>query len=252
MIFREPKASELPKLRELWKEAFGDGEEFLDVFVKTAFSITRARIAVDGDTVAAALYFFDCECDGEPIAYLYAIATAKEYRRRGICRALMEDTHRHLKERGYRGALLVPANGTLFEFYRRIGYSRGGYIREISVNAGDNAACLTEIGKKEYACLRRRLLPDGAVIQEDVCLDFLECQAKFYKGEDFLLCARKEGDFLYGIELLGNTLAAADILTALGCKDGSFRTVGGEKEFFSYLPFTDIAPCPTYFALAFD
>ena len=133
-----------------------------------------------------------------------------------------------------------------------MGYTRVGYIREISVSVGTEAAPLTEIDKKEYARLRTRLLPSCAVIQEGVCLDFLERQAKLYKGEDFILCARKEGDFLYGVELLGNTSAASDILTSLGCKTGSFRTVGNEKAFFSYLPFSDEAPHPTYFAFAFD
>ena len=73
MILREPKASELPKLCALWKEAFGDGDEFFDTFERTAFSTSRARVAAVGNDIAAALYFFDCECDGRPIAYLYAI-----------------------------------------------------------------------------------------------------------------------------------------------------------------------------------
>ena len=252
MIFREPKVSELPRLKEIWKEAFDDGDDVLDDFERTAFSPSRTRVAAVGEEIAAALYFFDCECDGERIAYLYAIATAKKHRGRGICRALMADTHRHLKTLGYRGALLSPAEDSLFIFYERLGYTRVGYLKEILTSASGKCAKLTEIDKSEYALLRRGLLTSGAVIQEGASLDFLETQEKFYRGEDFILCAHAEGDFLSGAELIGNTSSAADILTALGCKNGIFRTVGGEKRFFSYLPFTDTSPRPTYFALALD
>lgn len=252
MIFREPRESEFPKLRELWKEAFGDDDSFIDAFKSTSFSPARARIAVIGEQVASALYFFDCECDGCPIAYLYAIATAKKYRGMGICRELMKNTHLHLQECGYTGALLVPAEDTLFDFYKKIGYSHVGYLKKISVDAADKAISLNEIDKRDYANIRRKLLPSISVIQEGSCLDFLETQAKFYKGDNFLLCARKDGDFLYGIELLGDCSVASSILTVLGCKKGSFKIPGNENRFFLYLPFSRTSPIPSYFSFAFE
>ena len=75
-----PQAEQLPALRQLWKQAFGDTDAFLDIFFSTAFSPERCRCVVTDGEVAAALYWFSCEADGQPLAYLYAVATAERFR----------------------------------------------------------------------------------------------------------------------------------------------------------------------------
>ena len=90
-----PTREQTEGLCKLWQEAFGDNDAFLDAFWSTAFSSDRCRcITVDGE-VAAALYWFDCRCENKPMAYLYAVATARSHRGKGLCKALMESTHTH-------------------------------------------------------------------------------------------------------------------------------------------------------------
>ena len=74
MTIDAPRQSQIPELRRLWQEAFGDTEEFLDAFGRTAFHAGRCRVAVTDGIVAAALYWFDCLHMGKPVAYLYAVA----------------------------------------------------------------------------------------------------------------------------------------------------------------------------------
>lgn len=253
MIIDKPTRSQIPFLRSIWREAFGDTEEFLDVFERTAFSVDRCRcVTVDGEVVAA-LYWFDCQYMGRRIAYLYAIATAKAYRGQGICHKLMEDTHRHLEGLGYEGAILVPSKRELFEFYKGIGYLTCSHIREFRCDAAESKIEVREITPCEYAQLRRSFLPSGAVVQENENLEFLQTQAAFYTGDGFLLAARGENDTLCGIELLGDESAAPKIVRALGCTEGSFRTVGTDVPFAMYRPVSEskLSP-PTYFGLAFD
>lgn len=252
MIIDLPSASDIPALRALWKEAFGDSDEFLDSFMSTAFSPCRAMCAKDGEKISAMLYWFDCECRGERVAYLYAVATAKEYRNRGICSALMERTHGHLSEKGYTGVLLVPGSPKLFAFYEKLGYKTATYVREISATAQKSNLQVKEIAKSEYAELRRCYLPDGAVVQENENLDFLSSQASFYTGDGFLLAARREGDALFGVELLGKVDGAVQIVGAFGLERGKFRTPGREKPFSMYKPLKEEKTPPPYFGLAFD
>ncbi len=253
MIIDAPSYDDIPALRSLWKEAFGDGEAFLDAFFGTSFSPDRARCARENGDVVAMLYWFDCEHDGERVAYLYAVATAKAYRGRGICAALMKNTHRDLKEKGYTGALLVPGTAELFGFYEKFGYKTSCYVREFSASASEGELDIRKICKEEYLELRRRFLPLGSVIQERENLDFLNTQASFYTGDGFLLAARREGDTLFGVELLGNTDTASKIVGALGLNKGKFRTPGKDKALAMFLSFDKekYAP-PTYFGLAFD
>ncbi len=247
-----PHPKHFPALWDLWMEAFGDSEAFLRDFENTAFDRMRCRCVIQNDTVAAALYWFDCSYPSGRIAYLYAIATAKAHRGQGLCRALLEDTHRHLKALGYVGAILVPGEESLFNFYQKIGYQTATHIGEMRAVASTHPAPIREIGIEEYAAIRRELLPKGAVIQEGENLRFLQTMAQFYAGEDLLLAARTEDGSLDGIELLGDTATAPDIVCALGCAEGHFRIPEGKKPFTMYYPLTEGATMPSYFGLAFD
>lgn len=236
--------------RRLWQEAFGDSDEFLDMFSSVAYAPERSRtISVDGD-LAAVLYWFDCKYDGKKIAYIYAVATAKTYRGRGLCHRLMTQTHRHLQDNDYVGAILVPGSKELFDLYADMGYKVCSYMSEIICEAEGVVAC-KEIDKSEYAKLRRQFLPQGGVVQEGANLDFLEKQARFFIGPGFLLAARVDGDTVNGLELLGNQDAAPAIVAAMVCDSGTFRTPGNERPFAMYYPLQDDT-MPTYFGFAFD
>lgn len=260
MIIDAPHKAQFPALKKLWQEAFGDTEEFLDIFWNTAFSPDRCRCVTINGQVAAALYWFNCSHkqassdNVEPVAYIYAVATAKAYRKQGICHKLMEDTHRQLATLGYAGAILVPGSSELFQLYEDMGYETCGYISEL--HCSDKKASeknVHPISISEYATLRRRLLPEGGIIQENENLDFLKTYASFYAGNDLLLACYGEGDTLHGLELLGDTTSAPGIVRTLGYKQGVFRTPGGTTPFAMYHPLSDKEPIlPVYFGLAFD
>ncbi|MBQ8849075.1 MAG: GNAT family N-acetyltransferase [Clostridia bacterium] len=254
MIIDEPRREQLPELRSLWKEAFGDTDEFFSLFERTAFKKTRCRCITVGTETVAALYWFDCIYRDRPIAYLYAVATSKAHRGQGLCRALTEDTHRQLKSLGYAGTILVPAGEGLFAFYERLGYRICSYVDEFSCPASAQKAELRQISTDEYAKLRRKLLPVGGVIQENENLRFLQATAKLYAGEKFVFAGRCEGGILYASELLGDISAADEIVSALGQNEGRFRTVGNSRAFAMYHPLDGDAslPPPSYFGLAFD
>ena len=253
MKFDAPRREDIVSLRLLWKEAFGDPDSFLDAFFASAFSEKRARCAYLDGKVAGALYWFDCQYDDLRVAYIYAVATAEAYRGRGVCRALMEDTHTHLRARGYAGAVLVPGDGGLFEMYRKMGYQTCGYLQKFACDARVGAVSVTEIDRSEFAILRRRYLPLHGIVQERENLSFLEAEAAFYKGEDFLLACRKVGDTLQGIELLGSIESAPLIVHAMGCRFGEFRTVGDCDDVpFAMCHLFENRQIPTYLGFAFD
>ena len=120
MTIDSPKIDQLPQLRALWKEAFGDTDAYLDSFFTLGFSPERCRCMTEDGQVSAALYWFDCSCQGARLAYLYAVATAENRRGVGLCRLLMDNTHAHLKKAGYAGAILVPASASLRQMYEKI------------------------------------------------------------------------------------------------------------------------------------
>ena len=240
------------ELQELWVEAFEDSEETVRNFFATGFSPERYHCILEKGSPVSALYWFDCMLADSKLAYIYAVATRKSHRGKGLAHRLMEETHAILKEKGYAGAILVPGTEVLFSFYEKMGYQTATTITEFSCDQGDFAGDITPISSREYARLRKNYLPAGGVVQEGEALRFLETLGQFYKGEDFLLSGGIDGDTFLTQELLGNAQAAPAILRALNVPKGRFRTPGTEKPFAMYLPFRENACEPAYFGIALD
>ena len=253
MKINNPDSTQIPQLRTLWQEAFGDTEKFLDLFFGTAFDTKRAVCITENEEVLAALYWFDCTCNGEKLAYIYAVATSKKHRFKGLCRQLMDYTHTELISMGYKAAILVPGSKELFDMYEKLSYKICSFIEEFTVAASDKIATLAPITKEEFATLRKKYLPENAVVQENESLDFLGSYAEFYKGDDFIFVCSKDKDKLVVSEILGNEEPAASITRALGCESGFFRTVGNLRPFSMWCDFSGgkLSP-PKYFGLAFD
>ena len=252
MTIDRPLPEQIHPLRSLWKEAFGDTDVFLDVFFHRAFSASRCRCITEDNTVVAALYWFDCTWQGKRLAYLYAVATSKKHRGRGLCRTLMESTHEHLRQAGYEGSILAPQSAELFTMYGKFGYRTCSYVTEFTCSASGTATSLQQADPISYATARRRLLPENSVLQEGVTLDFLSTYAQLYTGPKLALAAYPNEGKLAVCELLGDPQQAPQILAALGFAEGSFRIPGQGRPFTMYLPFTDDSAMPNYFGLILD
>ncbi len=236
-------------LSQLWQLAFGDEQEWIDLFFETAYALERCRwIQVDGQ-LAAALYWLDSSCDGNRLAYIYAVATHPDYRGRGLCRRLMMETHRDLQDMGYAGAIVVPAEVGLREMYGKMGYEDFSGVREFDCGAGEPLP-LRRVTAEEYGALRRTLLPEHGVLQEGEHLRLLAATADLYAGDDFLVAVSRAEHF-FATELLGDPTVAPGILGALGAQEGRFRTVG-DAPFGMVCRFRPDLPLPGHFGLAFD
>ena len=252
MNFEHPGKHRISQLVSLWKEAFGEYDGFWELFLETGFQPDHCRCIVENGQAIAGLYWFDCRCGEDRIAYIYAVVTDPRHRGKGLCRKLMDDVHGLLKSQGYASAMLVPADQDLREMYRKMGYENCTTVGKLTCAAGESPAEIQSIGTEKYALLRRKFLPEKGVLQEGIQLPFLAAQAQLFAGSDFLLAAWLDGDTLQGMELLGNTDAAPGILRALGCEQGVFQVPGRENPFAMVHKLTENAVIPSYFGFSFD
>ena len=189
MIIKHPTFADQEGMLTLWQEAFGDSREFIKMFFSTGFSFDRSMLCTQNDQVAAALYWFDCLWNGKKVAYLYAIATKKEHRGKGICKKLMAATHDELLSKNYHGAILAPADEGLSQMYGKMGYI------PCAAQGMQNAECKMQnvpISVVEYRKLQKELLPPNAVSHTDAAFAYLETFAKFYKTETGILCKTED------------------------------------------------------------
>lgn len=251
MIIEMPHKADIPALRQLWKQAFFDDDGFLDRFFTVGYSPRRCRILRKEGTVASVLYWFDCFLGKEKFSYLYAIATEKSYQRQGLCRALMESTHRHLQSLGYRGAVLVPGEASLFSFYQTLGYRSFCPMTQSTIPAGAEKAVLTHLTGEEFTQRRNKLLPPDGLIQKGETVEFLSSFAEFYSCGETLLCVSKEKDTAHFQEYLGDMAKLPAIVSALGAQTGTVRVTGG-TDYAMYYPLDNRCPVPAYLGIALD
>lgn len=249
MTIDMPRPDHLPQLRDLWKEAFGDSDNFLDGFFATGFSPERCRVLDWNGRCAAALYWFDCSFRGEKLAYIYAVATLKDFQGKGFCRQLMADTHRHLKKAGYRGAMLVPGSKALFSLYEKLGYRPCCPAREHHFQAAGVALPLKAVSPEQYALLRKAMLPHDGV--EQTGLEYLATFTRLYVGEGCLFSVAQEGCTAWFQEFLGDTEKLPRILRTLGAEEGQVLLPGGEESRAMYYG-DEEDPLPGYLGLRFS
>lgn len=223
----------ITSLKALWNIVFGDPEAFIDAFFEIAFSPDRCRFFVQDGQIVSALYWFDCSYKGGKLAYIYAVATHPDHRGNGLASRLLTETHTHLKAQGYAGAVLKPAKG-LFPFYERLGYATSGFIRRFHAEASNERAHITELSAADYSLLRQSFLPENGILQEGVTLTFLHAFARFYAGEDCLLCVSRDEPVIF--EYLGNPNSVPGILAALDIPQGEIPTPGKEIPYTMWLP----------------
>lgn len=248
MNIDRPTNAQIPALRQLWKQAFGDSDSFLDGFFATGFSFDRCRcLHLDGK-LAAALYWFDCRWQGKKVAYIYAVATDISFRGKGLCRALLEDTHRQLQATGYAGATLVPGSKELFALYEKLGYRSFCPMDTVTVAAGETAVEVTSLSPDNYYLRRQCRLGSNALLQSRTVTDFFETYGSFYRCGDEVFAVSREADTLYFQEYLGDPAKLPGIVAALGASKGIVRLPGGEDSAM-YLPLDHDPALPDYLGM---
>lgn len=253
MIIKFPTESDIPKLKEIWKEAFGDTDDFIDLFFSMAFSKSSSLCVYDNDFLAASLYWFDGYVGNEKAAYIYGVATKKAHRGRGFSSALIKRTHELLAKKGYQVSVLVPADAGLFNFYRRLGYTECCFIELEKQFFSEKRTTLTKISAEEYLNLRNDYLPPNTFIFDNKRLRFLASITDFYKGKDFILAKNKVEDPPSIIEFFGNESLIPDVIGTLGYTEATIRSYGNSKPFAMYYPLTkNLRSIPEYLGFAFD
>ena len=90
------------------------------------------------------------------------------------------------------------------------------------------------------------------MIQEKESIALLSQISEFIRGDGFILAYSKDGENLFGYELLGNDEKAPEILHSLGAKSGKFRIVGNQIPFTMWYQFDKNAPVPEHLGFVFD
>ena len=108
--------------RALWHDVFGDEREFIDLFMTEVYRPENMLVCEEQGRVVSMLHIVEMSTSLGRAGYLYAIATAADYRGRGYASKLIEEALVVMRQRGYDMAMLIPAAKDLKGYYARFGF----------------------------------------------------------------------------------------------------------------------------------
>ena len=241
--------ADIPALKALWKQAFGDEDAAIDAFFTTAYTPEGVFVLKEGGQVRAMACWLPAtvcwDRRGWRAAYLYAVATDLDARGRGYCGRLLAFAEGFLEPRGAKALLLVPGEPSLRQFYGRHGYEEFSAVDLTELEAAPAAGESEWVEAPVYLELRERFLAGRSYVSVPVpVLEFQNALARVYGGgllrliqgdREGCACVAKDDQgraILYellwpGDKLEGASLAAA----AVGAKEMLVRTPGGGTPF---------------------
>lgn len=164
MRTRKTGGEDIPALKRLWQEAFADLQQDIDAFFETIYPESIGFCTEeDGEILSMLFALPQTIVKGEKqlkSMYLYAVATKKERRGQGLCRALMAYAEKELRKRYVQALLLSPASEALAGFYAKLGFTRQTGAHRIILPCGEVKGQAAEIGVQDYAGLRETALWD--------------------------------------------------------------------------------------------
>ena len=265
------RSGDVPRLKALWHQAFGDDMPVIDRFFQGLFRPDSTVVCRDGDDAVAMAHWLPMTvCHGGrgwPVAYIYAVATEEAHRGRGYCRDMLDYFAATMPDQGIRGLVLVPGSESLRQLYRRYGFSDYTTVSTETLEAGPSVGQWESIEAPEYLMLREELLNDNAYVSCSVpILSFQRDVAAHYGGGLYRLesngvtgvgCGAVDGDgegVVYELLWPGEKQQGMDLMAAaLGVSRLLVRTPGAERPFamVRWLSDAPAAPAP-YLGLALD
>lgn len=195
----------LRSVRSLWKECFGDSDEFLDIYFGRVYS-PQVDYSVERDArVVSALQCipYNMLCGGSEYrtAYLSGVCTAREYRRCGLAGRLVEQATRDMRSRGCVFGFLIPSGRNVLPFYRACGYylamRRKAFLLpprpELGADVPYRAERVTAFSGELYELFaKRQSARSGYALLHDK-EQFSTVVADWLKGGNLILAARCAG-----------------------------------------------------------
>lgn len=192
----------IPLMKELWREVFHDSDEFIDTFFSTFYRPRRTLLAFEGKELVSMLFCMDVGAryfrKKVKCAYLYGVATKLSERRRGHFRMLHERLIEELRARHYDAVLVMPAEDSLFNFYKDFGYTISLKRFEYALTTSDieEVHDLSEIWQAKRELFKKSNY--GLQVLETEA-QFIESRKdhKFFRyGSSYLAFAKEKGRYV--------------------------------------------------------
>lgn len=192
-MIRTSNKNDINDIVKLWKEAFGDSENEILFFLNSCPEPLNILInEIDGET-ASMLFLFegDMHINGKdyPSYYLYAAATLKKYRGRGLMAELLKYSKIFADNNGKHFICLKPAEKSLFNFYEKHGYKTVFTVKVATYDAMPSGKNAEYTDKISPVSLRNESFEGFNYFKwNKQSVEFAFLHNSFFGGEIFMNC----------------------------------------------------------------
>ena len=116
------KINKKEECRRLWKEVFGDSDEFIASFINLFYNEENMLCIEEDGKMLSMLHIIPFELNGSKVAYIYAVATDADARGKGYAGKLIRQAIEKAQAEGYKAIFTLPADDMLRDFYSKFGF----------------------------------------------------------------------------------------------------------------------------------
>lgn len=115
---------EAEEVAMLWREAFGDDEEFIERYIREIRPFGKSYLLHDRDMIVSSADLFLFKDNISLCPYIYGLTTRGDYRNKGYARSLMIDIFECINRNGGNRCMLIPGDKGLVQWYEGMGFSK--------------------------------------------------------------------------------------------------------------------------------
>lgn len=211
--FRFADFGDLPAISSIWQEAFpSDSFAEITAFLERVELSQECLLAVEEGIPVSMVFLLPARLTVKncsyPLQYIYAAATRKTCRGRGIFAELLKHAWDAAIARGQAGSFLRPAQPSLFDYYARLDYAPFFYSRTVCGAAVADAeeVTVTPLSAEAYASYRGYFLKGPFVEWEPRFVEYAMGEAALLESNNKQSCAlySKRGSTLFIAEWCGD------------------------------------------------
>lgn len=215
LMITHPEQRDLPALKQLWMDTFGDPPALIDTFFDSFSPAVHGWIVKQGDEILSSAYlllgnqFVDRQYQ-RSAAYVYAVATPAQHRKNGSAGMLM----RHFTNLAQERDLLLytmPANFSLFHWYAetlKTVPSAPMLTRSLDCRSLTQSASVHPMTAEEYGAKRAFILKqEPHILLSDAFLRLQETYLRMERGGFYSI-----GDSIFACEMHEDELVIKELL----------------------------------------
>lgn len=136
------------ELSSFWQVTFLEDSSVIENFFENVFDNTVTPVIRLGDEIVSSLFLLDCKIGNYKGKCVYCAMTKYTHRGKGYMKKLLDFSYDFCKENEFDFLFLVPAEKSLFDYYKTCGFEKFGISRVHTIN--DTIPQTKELLKCDY------------------------------------------------------------------------------------------------------